>query len=875
MSFLSKLMSTFQSLLKKEKLDQDLDEELQSYLELLTQEKVDNGLDPEVARREARLELGGVEQVKERVRENRLGFAADTLLQDIRYTFRALWKNKGFAVVAVLILAIGIGAVTALFSTVNTVLWRQIPFDDPNQLVVGVKTIDGRLSGPVSTPDYYDYRELNQSFEDIAQFANWASQVTLTGGQRPELVRAMVVTWNLFAILRANPIAGRHFLPEEGQVGTKVVLISYGFWQRRFGGSSEAVGTVLHLNSKPYTIVGVMPRGFRFVHEADLWRLINREDPFDKKRDSHSFTLLGRLKQGVTIDDAQSDVGLIAKSLEQQYPDTNKGKGLFLLGLHDAMVSNVRLGLLLLMATTVLVLLIACGNVAGLLLARGQQRLSEIAMRTALGAPRRRLIRQLITESMILTLIAGVAGIAVAYLFQGLLLRLLPMGNTGTDLPSIDGTALAFALLVSIATGLVVGVMPAFRGTSVDPSQQLKTGTHSSESVRGSRLRSGLVILQVAVSIVLLIGSGLLIRSLMNLTTVELGFDPDNLLTGTIRIQEADYATTEERNLFFTSLLEEIQAQPGVVSAAMISKLPILNPWQDWPIWLADQPRPSNQDAFFGMARWVPPGYFETMRIPLLEGRDISKTDVKGAPQVVVLSEAVVEDLFPNREPIGQLVKIGWSDDPYQVIGVVSDARLNRLERGPDPALYMSAAQLGFTTMRVAVRTSIDPKLLIGPIENLLRQKDTNAVLVNPATMTSIVQDALGDFRIVIFSLSLFAIVALALTAIGLYGVLAYHVSQRTNEIGIRLAMGASNTTLLGMFLKRGLILIGIGLALGLVGAYSGSLVIQTLLFETKPLDATTYLGAVGFLGLVALAACFLPAWRATRVSLVEVLRSE
>jgi putative ABC transport system permease protein len=413
------------------------------------------------------------------------------------------------------------------------------------------------------------------------------------------------------------------------------------------------------------------------------------------------------------------------------------------------------------------------------------------------------------------------------------------------------------------------------RGTLVDPSQQLKTGTHSSESARNTRLRGGLVILQVAVSIVLLIGSGLLIRSLMNLTTVELGFDPENLLTGTIRIQEADYATPEERNLFFTSLLEEIQAQPGVVSATMISKLPILNPWQDWPIWLADQPRPSNQEAFFGMARWVPPGYFETMKIPLIEGRDIAKTDVKGAPQVVVISEAVVEDLFPNREPIGQLVKIGWSDDPYQVAGVVADARLNRLERGPDPALYMSAAQLGFTTMRVAVRTSIDPTLLTGPIENLLQRKDTNAVLVNPATMSSIVQDALGDFRIVIFSLSLLAIVALILTAIGLYGVLAYHVSQRTNEIGIRLAMGASNATLLGMFLKRGLILIGIGLALGLVGAYSGSLVIQTLLYETEPLDATTYLGAVAFLGLVALAACFLPAWRATRVSLVEVLRSE
>ena len=875
MNLLARINSIFRSLLRKEELDQDLNGELQSYLELLTQEKIAKGLSLEKASREARLELGGVEQVKEQVRQERLGAAIDTLVQDIRYTFRTLLKNKGFALVAILILAIGIGANTALFSTVNSVLWRQIPFDDPDRLVVGLKTVDGRLRGPVSTPDYYDYREHSRSFEDIAQFSPYTYQPTITGGTRPELVRAMYVTWNLFPILRANPVVGRHFLADDEKGGSSVILISYAFWQRRFGGAPEALGSTLNLNSAPYTVVGVMPRGFRLMQEVDLWALINRDDPFDKRRDSHSYTLVARLKNGVSLEQAQSDVDVIARSLEQQYPDTNEGKGLSLQGLHASMVSNVRLSLLLLMATTLLVLLIACGNVAGLLLARGQQRLSEMAMRSALGAPRRRLVRQLLTESMILTLIACIAGVAVAHLFQDLLLQLLPMGDTGIALPTIDRAALIFALLVSILTGLVVGVIPALRGTLVDPSQQLKTGTHSSESVHSTRLRSGLVVLQVAVSVVLLIGSGLLISSLVHLSTVDLGFEPDNLLTGTIRIQAADYPSPEERNLFFNSLLEDIEAQPGVLSATLISKLPILNPWQDWPIWLADQPRPSSQDSFFAMARWVPPGYFETMKIPFLRGRDVSVTDVAGSPRVVVVSAAVVQDLFPEGDPIGRMVKIGWSDEPYQVIGVVADARLNRLQNEPDPALYMSVAQLGATTLRVAVRTSNDPTLLVGPIQNLLRQKDPNAVFANPASMSSIVDDALGDFRIVIFSLSLFAGVALALTAIGLYGVLAYHVSQRTNEIGIRLAMGASNTTLLGMFLKRGLILLGIGLALGLVGAYSGSLVIQQLLFETRPLDATAYLGAVGFLGLVALAACFIPAWRATRVSLVDVLRSE
>jgi putative ABC transport system permease protein len=527
------------------------------------------------------------------------------------------------------------------------------------------------------------------------------------------------------------------------------------------------------------------------------------------------------------------------------------------------------------MATTLLVLLIACGNVAGLLLARGQQRLSEIAMRSALGAPRRRLVRQLLTESVILTLIAGIAGVTIAYLFQDLLMRLLPLGNTGTHPPTIDGAALTFTLLISVVTGLVVGIVPALRGTSVDPSQQLKTGTRSSEGLKSTRLRNGLVVFQVAVSIVLLVGAGLLIRSLSHLATVELGFEPDNLLTGTIRIQSADYPTEEGRNLFFNSLLEEIEAQPGVVSATLTNKLPILSPWQDWPVWPADQPRPSSQDSFFGMARWVPTGYFETMKIPLLEGRDISDRDITGSLQVVVISEAVARNLFADRDPIGRMVKIGWSDDPYQIIGIVADARLNRLQDEPSPALYMALGQIGPTVLQVAVRTSTDPALLVGPIQNLLRQKDPNAVLSNPATMSSIVDGALGDFRIVILSLSIFSGVALALTAIGLYGVLAYHVSQRMNELGIRLAMGASNSTLLGMILKRGMALVVVGLLAGVVGAYFGSLLIRGLLFETGPLDPVAYAGAVMFLGTVAVLACFLPAYRATRINLVDVLRME
>ena len=753
MALVVRLKSTLRSLTRKEELDRDLDEELQSYLELLTQEKIEGGMNPEEARREARLELGGVEQVKVQVRESRLGAALDSLFQDIRYSFRALGRQKGFTAVAVAILAIGIGANTALFSTVNTILLRSLPFEDPDQLVIGIKTTDGALRGPVSRVDYFDYRELNRTFEELALFSDFTTQSTLAGGARPELVQAMQVSWNVFSALRVAPAEGRLFLAEdERQGGRQGVLISHGFWQRHFGGSPDAVGSALSLDGSSVVVLGVLPQGFRFMHQTDVWSLIDRDGPYDDTRDSHSYTVVGRLKPGVSRAQAQSDLDAISAGLEQEHPDTNKGKGLAVLGLHEAVVWNVRLSLLLLMATAFLVLLIACGNVAGLLLARGQQRLPEMALRTALGAPRGRLVRQLLTESVILSLLAGAAGIAVAFQIQGLLLQLVPVESTGIAPPALDGAALVFAVVVSVLTGLAVGVVPALRVAGVNPSPQLKTGTHSAGR-QSTRIRSGLVVLQVAGSIVLLVGAGLLIRSLTHLTQVDLGFDPDHLLTGTVRILDTDYPTTEQRHLFFSTLLEEIEAQPGVASAALASKLPVRDPWQDWPIWRAEDPRPARQDSFFAMARWVSPGYFDTVGIPLLKGREMSAGDVPGSPLVVVLSEDTARALFPDGEPLGQSVKLGWTDDPYRVIGVAADARLNSLRRSPDAAFYAAAAQMEATgimqatQLQVAVRTPGDPERLVGPLEGLLRRKDPNALLTGAATMRSVVDEALGDFR--------------------------------------------------------------------------------------------------------------------------------
>jgi len=871
----TRIISILQSLFRKEELDRDLDEELSSYLDLLTEEKVRAGMSPEQARRAARLELGGIEQVKEKVREKRLGAGLDTLLQDIRYAVRTLRKNAGFAVVAILILAIGIGATTALFSTIHTALLRGIPFQEPDRLVVGLKTFDGVLSGPVSRVDYFDYRESSRSFEELAALTTFTMQFTVTGGRQPELVDAGFVTWNLFRTLGVNPIVGRHFLPEEEvPSGAGVILISYGFWQSRFGGDPDAVGSTLNVDGSPFTVVGVMPQSFRFLFDADVWGLVDRAGPFDSERDSHSHLVVGRLRSGVTMEQAQSDVDVVSSALAEQYPESNAGKALLLTELRSYMVRNVRLSLLLLMGTTVLVLLIACGNVAGLLLARGERRLSEMAMRSALGASRRRLLRQLLTESLILTVAAGLLGITVAYLLQGVILQLLPIGELGMERPVISAAALVFTLLVSIATGTLVGVVPALRGTATQPAEQLRSGPRTSEGIHSSRLRSGLVVLQVALSVALLIGSGLLIRSFAHLSTVDLGFDSDNLLTGQMQIQVSNYPTREERNQFFTSLLEEIETLPGVVSATVINKLPIRSPWQDWSVWPVERPPQSPQEDFTAMARWVPSGYFGTMGIPLIAGRDIAATDVPGSPYVIVLSEGVVQRLFQGSDPIGRMVSVaGWRT--FEVVGVVGDARVNTLRRAPDAAMYMSFAQMGPARAQIAVRTSGDPTTLVGPIEDLLRQKDPNVLFAKVSTMASVLDDEVAGFRIVILSLVLFSCVALALTAIGLYGVLAYHVTQRQNEIGVRMAMGASNGDLLGMILRRGLLLAGLGLLLGVAAAYPGTLLVQQLLFETQPLDPTAYVGAVGFLGLVAALACFLPAWRATQVNPVEVLRRE
>jgi len=875
MPLIPRIRSTFRSLFRKEELEQDLDEELSSVIDMLTDEKIGAGMDPTEARRAAHAELGRIGRVKEDVRERRVGVAIDTFLQDVRYSVRKLRKDVAFSAVAVLILAVGIGGSTALFTTIHAVLLRSIPFEQPDRLVVGRKTMDGRLAGPVSRPDYLDYRELSDSFEELAALGWFTQDRTMTGGHEPELLQATFVTWNLFKALRVTPVVGRSFSPEDEQQGDgRVVLIDYGLWQNRFGADPDVVGSTIHLDGAAYSVLGVMPRGFRFLFDVDVWHLIDRDSPIDRRRDSHSLLAVGRLKPDVSIDQAMVETGAIAAGLAEAYPETSGGKGLWLTDLHEFMVQGVSLNLKLLMATTALVLLIACANVAGLLLARGEQRQSEIAMRAALGASRTRLLRQLLTESVVLTCTAGLLGVGIAYVLQAGLLRLLPIGDLGIERPVVNTSALVFTLGVSIASGLLVGVIPALKGTTLHPARQLGSTRLVSQAAPSRRLQSTYVIVQVAISIALVVGSGVLVRSMVRLSAVELGFDARSLLTGRIGIRADEYATPAERDLFFSSLLEEVEALPGVTSAALISKLPLRDLGTDWPVWPADQPAPTNQASFMAMARWVSPGYFETMGISLVKGRGIAQSDDANSYPVIVLSEATAQSLFGDADPVGRQVRVRFSpiEEPFQVIGVVRDVRLNGLRRAPDAAMYMSVRQVDADRMGLVVRASGDPAELIGAVGNLLQRMNADALFAQPATMEAVVDQWQQGFRVVVTALTLFSCVALSLTVVGLYGVLAYHVNRRTNEIGIRVAIGASSGRLVRMILVQGWKMVGPGLILGTLGAYPMTLLIRPLLFSVEALDVPTYVAAIVIIALVTTLAAFLPARRAARVDVVEVL---
>ncbi|MGE0461626.1 MAG: ABC transporter permease [Vicinamibacterales bacterium] len=798
------------------------------------------------------------------------------VLRDWRLALRSLLKQPGFTLTVVGMLGVAIGANTAIFSLINSALLHALPFEDPGRLVVGRATFSGRVNPWVSGYDYYDYREQSRSFEALASMGGGAGPTTVLVDGQPDRANALFVSWDLFPTLRVAPVLGRSFDPGDAASGhDDVVIISYAYWQRRFGGSADALNRVIAVTGRPATIIGVMPATFHFMFDVDVWRLTYRDGPLANARRFHNLLLVGRLAPGATQETAQTEVDLISARLEQQYPDSNRNKALKITLLQDALVEDVRPRLWMLMGAVTLVLLMACANVAGLLLARGHGRLAEVAVRSALGASRRSVVGLFLSESLLLALLSGVAGLALAFAFQGLLIKLVPVSRLGIVRAELDVTVLLFVTGLSVLTGLVFGVLPALRGSSVDVSSQLRSGTRTTEGRSGARLRSGLVVVQVALGVVLLIGASLLIRSLSKQMGVDLGFQPAGVLTAGISVSEQDYPSVAARTAFFTSLLDEVKTLPGVEVAGLVSQLPIKHPGGNLYLRRPGEEASSTMERSADL-RIVLPGYFETMRMPLVAGRGIADTDDAGRPRVMVITQSLAALMFGGENPLGQTLIVDLGEPvPHEVVGVVRDARLRRVTGEPFHAMYMSARQAPRPGMFLTVRTAGSPEGLVAPLRELLRRKDPTIPLAEPATMAEIVDDALAETRVVTLALALFSAIALALALVGLYSVLAYYVGQRQHEMGVRMALGASGRDVMSLVLGRGLALTAAGLAAGVAGAFFATGVLRALLYETAPTDGPTFVLVPVLFGIVAALACLLPAWRASRVNPVDALRAE
>jgi putative ABC transport system permease protein len=796
--------------------------------------------------------------------------------QDIRYAGRSLVKASGFSSVVVLILAVGIGANVAMFSIMEMTMIRPLPYAEPERLVLGRATFGGNVNPFASAADYWDYRDFSTSFEHLAAFWGFTVSHTITGGDRPERVTGIIASVDLFPTLGVSPALGRDFIPAEAVAnGPPVVIISHRYWMRRYGGSPDAIGSTLVLDGFPYEIVGVMPAGFSFYfNDVDVWRPMRPDSDYIGARRFHNWLMLGRLEPGVSLEQAQAEVDVISAQLEAEYPDSNRGKALLLSRLQGAMVEGYRQNLLLVMGAVALVLLIACGNVAGLLLARGSTRRSELSVRSALGASGARLARLLVTESLVMALAGGVLGTLIAVWLREAFLQLLSIepAAAGASLPI---PVLLFALATSLITGLLAGLVPAIRASRDDLWADLKAGVRTTDA-GGTRFRSGLVVAQVSVSVVLLVGAGLLIRSFDRVAGIDPGFDTRNLLTAEIRLPGTDYSDGEQRTQFYARLVENARAIPGVEDATLANQLPFRDPGNNTYVWAADNPPLDPADVQSAYARTVFPGYFEAMGIPLLTGRGIEETDVGGAPLVMVISQAMADTLFPGQDPVGRQVVVDVGQEvSIEVVGVVGNIKMGTLLTSRLMAFYISYLQRPMFTMRLAVRTAVRPETVTGALREAVWNLDRNIPVADVATMDQLVARTLATRRIRTVALMIFAGVAVLLATVGLYGVLAYYVTRRYHEIGVRVALGAASADIVEMVLKRGMVLVGVGLVVGLLGAWGVTRLIQELLYQVEPTDPITFILVSAFFVVVAVVACLLPAWRALRVDPLIALQAE
>ena len=800
----------------------------------------------------------------------------DTLFRDVRYGFRSLLKRPGFTAIALVALALGIGANTAIFSLVNAVVLQPLPYPEPERLVWVWGNFPGGNRASVSPADYLDFRSQNKSFEQFAATVSITSTTTLTGSGEPEPLNASVVTGNYFQALGVTPALGRGFsLDNEKPGNDQVAIISYELWQRRFAGNPGIVNQRINLDSKSFEVIGVMPKNLTFPQTADLWVPLNFDgNPELRVRKAHFLRPLGRLKPGVTMAQAQSDTDGIATQLEKQYPNSNTGWSLRLEGLRDRLIGSSKTSLFILFGAVGFVLLIACANVANLLLVRAAGRQKEIALRTALGASRFRIVRQLMTESLLLAIIGGTIGALIAA--WGIDLLVLLSGNTipPTATVRIDATVLAFTLVTTVITGLLFGLAPALRTMKLNLSDTLKEGGRSGgEGTLKNRTRSLLVVFESALAVVLLIGAGLLIRSFIALQNTNPGFDANNVLTMRVDLPRGKYDTPEKASSFFQQLEQRLSGLPGVEKVGFITELPLTGQPNDAPFTVEGRPAVARGQEFGADFRRVNQNYFEALRIPLLRGRNFTPQEVRDNARMIVVSESLVNTVFPNEEALGKRLMTVLSDKPFEIIGVVGDIRHRSLEFQPYATMYLPTFTSG--RMNLTLRIQGDPMSLVPAVRKEVNGIDPEQPVAAIRTMDEWVNRSTATPRYRTTLLGLFAAIAMILAATGIYGVMSYSVAQRTHEIGIRMALGARQGDVRRMVVGQGMLLVAVGLGIGLLTAFGVTRVMNTLLFQVTAKDPLTFLAVAGLLSIVAFVACFIPARRATKVDPLTALRYE
>ncbi len=884
MNIFRHLTAGLKELVRRDKTESELTEELNTYLQNAAEAKVRAGATPEEALRSARLELGGIETVKHEVRAVGWEFAIEVFVQDVRYGVRMLRKSPLFTAVAVMAIAIGIGANTAIFSLVDAILLRPLPYPEPQRLIiVGTNQRDGSGMSPMGTADFLAWRDHQQSFEQVAVLDGAVSSFALSGMGAPERIPGVSVSANFFLIFGVAPLRGRGFHPGEDRPGAfGVIVISEQFWRDHLGSDPDVLNRTLRLDGKLHTIVGVMPAGFRFPSRrpADVWAIHTLNSP--TVRPPYGLLALGRLKPGVSVRKATAELNDIAAQVTAQYPSSPDLVGV-MMPMKEWMVSDVSTALLVLLGAIALVLLIAVVNVANLLLARATVRQREVAVRMALGASRKRVVRQLLTESVVLSLLGGVIGLLLAYLAVRTFLAFGPGQMPRLDEVGINSGVLLFTFAICVGSGILFGLAPALETSRSSLSDPLKDASRSSSSASVHRTHRALLVFEVALALLLMIGSGLLIRSFVRLSDVNPGVQTDHVITAAISLPNK-YADPPQISQFWQQFLEKVQSLPGVKAAGITMSLPpnllqITNPFT-----VEGQGYDRNRQLQLAEEMAVSPDYFRSLGIPLVKGRFFSPSDKVESdkdPMIVIINETMARQYFGGKDPIGRRIQTGDPDpkSPWEtIVGVVGDVKYSGLDSGPGPTLYVPYNENGWVMwsrqMYLVVRSSGDAEI-VPAIRAQLASMDSTLPLAKIRTMDQLLDESLVQQRFRTWLVSGFAALALLLSAMGIYALISYSVSQRTREIGVRIALGAQQRNVLGMVIREGLQLLAFGLLLGLVGALSATRIMRSLLYSTSFTDALSFVAPSLMLLAVALLACYIPARRATKVDPMVALRCE